>query len=161
MPNQYQFLALYWIVKHLYPFQNATIQIEQQTTITDGIGQYVITIERNTLSQPKDATDKLVLMISAEGYLNTQKNIASRKPSNIVILLDKQGQSGEIIEIIEKTPIQVTTPGQTDLSQKELLTIPGARGDPISALRSLPSVGTTRSGRGAGQGKYCQSRLCP
>ena len=125
------------------PISNATIQIEQQTTITDGIGQYVITIERNTLSQPKDATDKLVLMISAEGYLNTQKNIASRKPSNIVILLDKQGQSGEIIEIIEKTPIQVTTPGQTDLSQKELLTIPGARGDPISALRSLPSVGTT------------------
>ena len=96
------------------PISNATIQIEQQTTITDGIGQYVITIERNTLSQPKDATDKLVLMISAEGYLNTQKNIASRKPSNIVILLDKQGQSGEIIEIIEKTPIQVTTPGQTD-----------------------------------------------
>ncbi len=134
------------------PIQNATIQIEEQTTITDAIGHYVITTQHNTLSQAKDTTDKLVLMISAEGYLNTQKNLAPIKQSNIVILLDKQGQSGEIIEIIEKTPIQITTPGQTDLSQKELLTIPGARGDPISALRSLPSVGTTRSGRGAGQG---------
>ena len=58
--------------------------------------------------------------------------------------------AGETIIMVDDAPVIADAPGKTRLVQEELSTIPGARGDAIDAVKTLPGVAQVSGFGGAG-----------
>lgn len=58
--------------------------------------------------------------------------------------------AGEIIEVVDRAPIDTTPPGQDEVEREELRVIPGSRGDALSALKNLPGIAAAPAFDGGG-----------
>ncbi|GAB4563888.1 MAG: TonB-dependent receptor [Haliangiales bacterium] len=58
--------------------------------------------------------------------------------------------AGEVIEMSDSAPVEQAPPGVAELDTEEILTVPGARGDAIEAVRNLPGVASVSGYGGAG-----------
>ncbi len=92
----------------------------------------------------------LDLAVTADGYEPSVESIelAEGGAADHIIILFTPGAASEIIEVEEDAPAP-PAPGRQELGRKEINRIPGTRGDALTAVRSLPGVG---SGPAVGNG---------
>lgn len=86
----------------------------------------------------------LVVRVSAPGYsaADVPVDLGPGGVADLVIILAREGAeaAGETIEIVGKAPRIVDAPGETELDRRELVKLPGTRGDSMQVVKSLPGV---------------------
>lgn len=93
------------------------------------------------------------LLVTKEGYDPAAEVVEIPEGGTLdhVFILFEPGAASEIIEIESEAPIP-PPPGRQDLGREEIQRIPGTRGDALTAVRSLPGVGSQPAfGAGPGQ----------
>ncbi len=128
----------------LQPIVGATVVAPDGTTVTtDRIGHFALDVPPGTLE----------LSATADGYEPTLESVdlAEGGVTDYIIILFTPGAASEIIQIEDEAPLP-PAPGKQDLRREEIAKIPGTRGDALTAVRSLPGVGSTPAG-GAGPGQ--------
>jgi len=120
------------------PISEASIQLQSQpeiSSISDAQGNFKLTV---------NSPGVYILQASADGYgffeSTTIKIIDGVEPSFITIQLSRLLNLPEMQ--VEGAPPPELNIGRTVISGKELEQIPGAAGDPMTALRILPGVTT-------------------
>jgi hypothetical protein len=93
------------------------------------------------------------LVVTADGYEPTTELVELAEGGELdhVFILFTPGAAAEIIEVVEELP-NPPTPGRQTLARREISKIPGSRGDALTAVRSLPGVGS-QPAAGAGPGQ--------
>jgi outer membrane receptor protein involved in Fe transport len=119
----------------LLPLAGATLAIEGTDLVaqTDEVGRY---------SFPDVRPGAIVVRVQAAGYETTDEHIELDEEgiTDRVIVMLPPGVASETIEVIGKAPLVVSTPGQTELDREVLVKMPGARGDSMQVVKSLPGV---------------------
>lgn len=84
----------------------------------------------------------LVLRIEAAGYDPSDESIDldADGVADLVLILLPPGVTGEVLEVADRPPMIATAPGETQLTREELVKVPGARGDAMQVVKSLPGV---------------------
>lgn len=120
--------------KTMQPVRHATIAVQGSavTTMTNEQGGFSLDV----------AAGQVTLDITADNYDVAEQDIPvpSEGTLDATILVFPKGSLGEQVEVFDRPPLVKTTPGQTELTRDELTTVPGARADPLTALRNLPGV---------------------
>lgn len=127
----------------LKPIVNATVVLPDGTTLTtDKAGGF-------SADLPPGASS---VAVEAAGYESTSEDVAVPEGGVIdyIILLYKPGTAFETVELVDQAPVP-PPPGRQDLPREQITRIPGARGDALTAVRSLPGVGNAIGG-GSGPG---------
>lgn len=102
------------------PVAGATVLLDEQATVSDETGSFVITGAGN-------------LIVNASGYASVA---VPAKPSVTVRLVKA---SGEVIEVTGKAP-EESKPLAYTLSAKDIATTPGAMNDALRAITILPAA---------------------
>lgn len=99
-----------------------------------------------TLELPAGA---FTVTVSAAGYEDSTEllEVPAGGTNGAVLLLFRPGATDEIIEIEEQAPAP-PPPNRQNLRRDEITRIPGARGDALQSVRSLPGVAATTRGGG-------------
>ncbi len=92
--------------------------------------------------------DEVRVVADAPGYGPSATEAA---PGDDVELRLTADAAGEIIDIVAEAPRRREAPVEIELDREELETMPGARGDALGALDSLPGVSPPSSSLGGGQ----------
>jgi hypothetical protein len=95
----------------------------------------------------------LKVRIAADGYepSDEQVDLPEAGSTDVVFVLLRPGEAGEIIEITEWAPEIIEEPGQIPLAREEITRMPGTRGDALQSIKSLPGVANADA-PGAGPG---------
>jgi len=82
------------------------------------------------------------LRVTADGFepAELQLDVPDAGLTDVVVVLMRPGEAGEIIEVTDRAPRPPEPPGRQDLRREELTRIPGTRGDALQSLKSLPGV---------------------
>jgi hypothetical protein len=93
------------------------------------------------------------LSVRARGYEDAVETVELDEAgmSDLTLLLFTPGAAAEIIEVAGEAPLP-PAPGKQDLRREEITRIPGARGDALTTVRSLPGVANAQA-QGAGSGQ--------
>jgi hypothetical protein len=93
------------------------------------------------------------LAVTARGYEDATETIELGEAgmTDLTLLLFTPGAASEIIEVAGEAPLP-PAPGKQDLRREEITRIPGARGDALTTVRSLPGVANAQA-QGAGSGQ--------
>jgi hypothetical protein len=93
------------------------------------------------------------LSVTARGYEDATETIELGEDGmiDLTLLLFTPGAASEIIEVAGEAPLP-PAPGKQDLRREEITRIPGARGDALTTVRSLPGVANAQA-QGAGSGQ--------
>ena len=92
------------------------------------------------------------IRIRKKGFFDLSEKITiSQRPQNRSFVLAPEEAEGETIEISEKAPLVIKTPGQTRLEREELTLVPGARGDSLQVIKNLPGIANANA-PGSGPG---------
>lgn len=127
----------------LKPIAKATVVGPDGTTVTtDQVGGFTIDLPPGTAS----------VAVEARGYDPGSEDITVPEGgvSDYILLLYKPGTALETVEIEDSAPVP-PPPGRQDMPREQITRIPGARGDALTAVRSLPGVGNAVGG-GSGPG---------
>jgi len=126
------------------PIAGATLTApDGSVATTDKIGHFILALEAGPLE----------LVVTAPGYEPTIESVQLVEGGILdqIIILFTPGAAGEIIQVEEEAPLP-PPPGKQNLRREEISKIPGTRGDALTAVRSLPGVGSTpAAGNGPGQ----------
>lgn len=129
----------------LEPIRGAVVTAPDGTTATS---------DRNGAFRFADLPPGPIEMaVTARGYEPTTElvELAEGGILDHVFILFEPGAASEVIEIEDVAPLP-PPPGRQDLGREEIQRIPGTRGDALTAVRSLPGVGSTPAfGQGPGQ----------
>jgi outer membrane receptor protein involved in Fe transport len=94
------------------------------------------------------------MVVTAPGYEPSVEEVEIAEGSGSldhIFILFRPGAAAEVIEIEDVAPVP-PSPGRQDLGRTEIQRIPGTRGDALTAVRSLPGVGSQPAfGAGPGQ----------
>ncbi len=119
----------------LQPIAGAELVIDgtELSATTDEIGRYRF----------DDVPPGVVMVrVRANGYEDGDERfeIDEAGASDRVIVLLPPGLASETIELVGKAPRIQKSPGQSELSRRELVKLPGTRGDAMQVIKSLPGV---------------------
>jgi len=131
----------------LDPVAGASVAIDgtELSSTTDATGRFELA----------DAPDSGVIgvRVVANGYDVTDEQVdldeVEREALALVVL--RPNTAGETIEVEARAPLAKRSPGHTELEREELVKLPGARGDALEVVRSLPGVASA-VGRGFSPG---------
>ena len=119
----------------LQPIPGATLSTSTgATTTSDAAGRFRFD------DLPAGTVD---LRVEAEGFETSDESVVVPEGGLLdqVFVLFAPGAAGEIIEVAaEPTPRVSPPPGKQDLPREEMTRIPGARGDALTSIKSLPGV---------------------
>jgi hypothetical protein len=126
----------------LKPVANATISVAGTTITTDKVGGFRLDLAPGTTA----------LDVTAAGYdaATDELIVPDGGITDYVVLLYKPGTALETVELEDDAPVP-PPPGKQDMPREQITRIPGARGDALTAVRSLPGVGNAVGG-GSGPG---------
>ena len=126
----------------LKPVANATISVAGTTITTDKVGGFRLDLAPGTTA----------LDVTAAGYdaATDELIVPDGGITDYVVLLYKPGTALETVELEDDAPVP-PPPGKQDIPREQITRIPGARGDALTAVRSLPGVGNAVGG-GSGPG---------
>jgi hypothetical protein len=126
------------------PIAGATVTAGGVSVTTDVVGKF------RFADVPAGTVE---LSVSADGYESATETveIAEGGVGDLVLLLFTPGSASEVIEVAGEAPLP-PAPGKQDLRREEITRIPGARGDALSTVRSLPGVANVQA-QGAGPGQ--------
>jgi hypothetical protein len=129
----------------LTPIQGATIAAPDGTTTRS---------DKNGAFRFVDLpAGPLEIAVSADGYEATTELVELPEGGIVdhLFILFRPGAASEVIEIEDEAPVP-PPPGRQNLGRQEIQRIPGTRGDALTAIRSLPGVGSQpAAGQGASQ----------
>ena len=129
----------------LEPIAGATLEIvgTEVTVVTDINGKFAF---------PELAQGSIDIRVNAKGYDGSLESLdvgVGGIEGQVFVLL-RAGLAGETIEVREKARAP-KAPGKQELRREELTRIPGARGDALTSLKSLPGVAAADA-QGSGPG---------
>ncbi|MBP8806087.1 MAG: TonB-dependent receptor [Kofleriaceae bacterium] len=126
----------------LKPVAGATVVIGETTVTTGKAGQFTVDLPAGPV----------MVTISAPGYDDASEEIIVPDGGIVdyIALIYRPGAALETVEIEDDAPVP-PPPGKQDVPREQITRIPGARGDALTAVRSLPGVGNAVGG-GSGPG---------
>jgi outer membrane cobalamin receptor len=126
----------------LKPVPGATVVIGDATATTGKAGQFTVDLPAGPVT----------VTISAPGYDDATEEIVVPDGGIVdyIALIYRPGAALETVEIEDDAPVP-PPPGKQDVPREQVTRIPGARGDALTAVRSLPGVGNAVGG-GSGPG---------
>lgn len=122
----------------LQPIAGATVSAkEAQPASSNKVGGF-------TLELPPGSVD---VTVRAPGYDESVESLVVPEGGIVgaELLLFRPGATSEIIEVEDQAPAP-PPPNRQSLRREEITRIPGARGDALQSIRSLPGVAATTNG---------------
>ncbi len=105
---------------------SVTVDSTGQTAIADPQGRFALDVPPGAIT----------LDVTADGYDDVDQPIDLPEGglTNVIVVMAHE------VVIFERPSVVKTAPGQTELPREELVSVPGARSDALTALRNLPGV---------------------
>jgi len=127
-----------------------TLRPVRGATVTAPDGQTATTNRVGSFKFADLPPGPIEMAVSADGYDPTLEvvDLGEGGIADHVFILFKPGAASEVIEVEDEAPVP-PAPGRQELGRQEIQRIPGSRGDALTAIRSLPGIGSAPAG---GQG---------
>ncbi|MBK9036018.1 MAG: TonB-dependent receptor [Myxococcales bacterium] len=126
----------------LKPVANVTLTINGAEVKVDRVGGFTLDVPPGPVT----------IAAAAPGFDPTTEDtiVPDGGISDYIVLLYRPGAALETVELEDTAPVP-PPPGKQDIPRAQITRIPGARGDALTAVRSLPGVGNAVGG-GSGPG---------
>ncbi len=123
----------------LEPVAGATVSVGDQVATTDASGRFDVA---------DLGADVVVFRVRAAGYEDSEDRVevGAVRDDGVVLVVLPVGVAGEVVEVTGVAPRRVTAPGQRSMSHTEVERVPGARGDVIESVKSMPGVAAATFG---------------